>query len=354
MNMKFANLSRQAAIRRHQHGVGLVELMVSLVIGLFLVAVMSAIYLGAKNTFTAQESLSRIQEGARYAAEKMTEDLREAGFRTCAGMKNGLIPFRNTLNSSGDTSYDFGRGISVSRYSGGAWTPSLDAAITALNPSNTSDVLTIYKPASNSWGLIADMAMSAFPLDISATPDIKQGDIMMIGDCTGASVFQATNVDPGPTARIEHFAVPGPTPGNSTPDLGQIYQQDSNIYRVQAVTYYVAPSTLIPGASALWVRKNPAYEDSAVTELVTGIERLAVTLGVDSNNDMVVDRYLAPASVGSLTVLNARFEMVVASTEDATATSPQPYKFGGATITPTDRRLRTVVTMVTSLRNTLP
>ena len=61
------------ALRR---GFSLVELMVGLSIGLFLVAVMGAVYLGSRNTFVVQEAGSRMQENGRFAIDTISTDLR--------------------------------------------------------------------------------------------------------------------------------------------------------------------------------------------------------------------------------------------------------------------------------------
>lgn len=354
INQLAMNTADYALVRRHQRGVSLVEVMVAMVIGLFLVAVMSSIYLGAKNTFAAQETVSRLHEGARYAVDAMSKDLRMSGFRSCVGSKNSVAMVRNNLNSPTNTSNNFTQSISISRYSGGGWSPILDSSVSALSPSTASDVVTVYRPVSNSWSLIADLDDKTSPLTISATSSILQNDILLVGDCTAATVFQATNATPGVSGSIEHVAGAG-SPGNATNNLGQYYLQDANVYRMQAATYYIAPSVLVSGSSALWVRKFPAYDGPATMELVPGAERLAVTLGVDSNGDFVPDQFIAPNAVtASHVVMSARIELLLASTNSAVTTTPQPYTFAGTTTTPTDFRMRTVVSVVTSLRNNLP
>jgi type IV pilus assembly protein PilW len=51
--------------------------------------------------------------------------------------------------------------------------------------------------------------------------------------------------------------------------------------------------------------------------------------------------------------MTARTELLMASTEDNITSSHQPYTFAGTTTTPTDRRLRTVVSTVVQVRNAL-
>ena len=49
----------------------------------------------------------------------------------------------------------------------------------------------------------------------------------------------------------------------------------------------------------------------------------------------------------------AQAELLLASTEDGISSSVQPYTFDGTTVTPTDRRLRTVVSLTAQVRNAL-
>ena len=64
----------------HCRGFSLVELMVSLVITLILLAGIGQIFLSSKKSYTLQDSLARIQESGRYAMDVLSQDLRRAGY----------------------------------------------------------------------------------------------------------------------------------------------------------------------------------------------------------------------------------------------------------------------------------
>jgi Tfp pilus assembly protein PilW len=70
-------------------GVTLVELLVAMVLGLFLVGVMGMIFLGSKSTFQAQNQVSRLQESARFAIDTISADLRMSGFSTISPPASG-------------------------------------------------------------------------------------------------------------------------------------------------------------------------------------------------------------------------------------------------------------------------
>lgn len=63
-----------------QHGFTLVEILVALTISLFLVAGILQIFLNSKQTYRAQEGLSRIQENGRSAIDILGSNIRQTGY----------------------------------------------------------------------------------------------------------------------------------------------------------------------------------------------------------------------------------------------------------------------------------
>lgn len=82
----------QIRVNRTAHrGVTLVEIMVSLVIGLVLVGAVTAMYLSNRQAFRQVESVARLQENSRIMFEIMNRDLREAGGTPC-GRRVAVTP----------------------------------------------------------------------------------------------------------------------------------------------------------------------------------------------------------------------------------------------------------------------
>lgn len=75
---------------RRQQGFSLVELMVSLVLGGLIIAAVGTVYLGSRQSFRTQDAMARMQEGARYAFEALSVDLRQVGFG-CATVNAGAV-----------------------------------------------------------------------------------------------------------------------------------------------------------------------------------------------------------------------------------------------------------------------
>lgn len=63
-------------------GMTLIELMISIVLGLLLVAIVGQIYVGTKATYNKQEDLSRLQENGQAALTIISRTVRISGFKS--------------------------------------------------------------------------------------------------------------------------------------------------------------------------------------------------------------------------------------------------------------------------------
>jgi type IV pilus assembly protein PilW len=340
-----------------QRGVTLVELMIGAAIGLFLVAVMGALFVGGKGGLRSQNHVARLQENGRFLADTLANDLRMAGFRGC----RGSATLTNTLKTPTALLYNFAQGVWASRHTGSAWSPALDAAIQSPTltpaPNSYGDVLTIRRSEGPGIALTAEMSSGSDALTVTAGSTVTKGDWLMVSDCSGAAVFQVTNNTPGTSGSILHATSNGFTPGNNTANLGRAFLQDALVHRLATTTYYLAPSARSGKTSlrALWSHTVPVYDGSAQPqELVTGVERFVVRLGLDSDADGAADAYVTPDAVTDWSqVVTTQVELLLASTDDGVVTAAQPYVFNGSSTTPTDRRLRSVVSFTASVRNAL-
>lgn len=75
-------MKRPLRIPPNAAGFTLVELMVAMAISLFLLAALVQIMSGSTQTFRANQGLSRIQEGGRYAMEIIGRQIRSAGYHS--------------------------------------------------------------------------------------------------------------------------------------------------------------------------------------------------------------------------------------------------------------------------------
>jgi type IV pilus assembly protein PilW len=358
-----------------QDGLSLVELMVAITLGLFVIAGVIGVYLGNKQSYRSGEALARVQESLRLATEYLTRDLRGAGAYGCVA--SNLVPtlsytcstssqqrgLKNVLNS-GTSTYAYNFALHVqggeTTTSGTSWSPALDTTISGASPApkNGSDVITVRGPDSTAVSVLnhGSATDGSDDLTVRMTTEFASGDIVMAANCTHATVFQITGITSAPSATtaertIAHAA--SGTPGNACTALGTNYYDTAGLLmKVRTRTYYVATNATT-GLPSLYRKEGAA----APVELVENIENLQIEYGVDTNDDGVADTYSTASTVDTNAqwpnVASIRVELVAASPENNVTTESQAYTFAGSTITPTDRRLRQVASFTVAVRNRL-
>ncbi len=224
-------------------GVTLIELMVALVLGLIVSGAALTLFVTNKQTYTASESLGRIQEGERTAFELMSRDVREGAGNAC---EKGL-PVANTVNgATGNWYTDFAGGI---KGFGGT-----DAAFpfgtgTASRVSGT-DAIELKSAVSGGVSIISHNPSSAEFKTSTVDNGLNDGDIAMACDFDHAAIFQVTNAQTGINNTVVHNTGTG-TPGNCTKELGfptpgcgggpgsYAYGPNSMLAKLRATRWYV-------------------------------------------------------------------------------------------------------------------
>jgi len=90
--------------KSYQTGMTLIEIMIALLIGAFLLGGVLQIFINSKQTNRMQESLSRLQENGRFALDFLAKDIRIAGYWGChsAPSPNSDIAGANDNAATGD------------------------------------------------------------------------------------------------------------------------------------------------------------------------------------------------------------------------------------------------------------
>ena len=338
-----------------QKGMGLVELMVWAVISLLVISVIGIVYVNSKQVTRVNDTISRMQENGRFAVYLIDRDLRMAAFRGCNG---GSVTLANLLNSTA-YAYQYDVGITGYHGSGGTWLPALDASISALNPapSADADVVTIRQIDGPGIPLLAPITAIDPSADLQVgggAAKLAAGDVLLIADCNASAIFNATSVDTS-AGTVGHATGGSILPGNTSADLGP-FDTDASVYRLVTRTYFMAPSARRPGTNSLWSNSTPAYDGQPQPEeMVEGVEGLALQFGEDLDGKQAANRYVSADGVGTWSnVVSVRAQILLATVRDNVATSSQPYTFAGVSTTPSDKRMRSVLSSVITVRNRVP
>jgi type IV pilus assembly protein PilW len=355
-------MSRQLRRMTRQRGFSLVELMVALTLSLLLLAGALSILYSSKLTNTENERLARLQEAGRTVLELMLRDARAAGYQGCSRPVY-VDQFVNGLSSAGTLLWNLalpleGYDAASGAFAPGVGSPALDAAVV---PSATagSDIVAFRttrqgQPLFRTTAAIKTVPELALALQVTrnAGTTVPAGTPMVVGDCSGSSVFMATSftTTSGTTATIEHVTGDGTT-GNVDGDLARGgFDVGALVMPMQTVIYYVRDSATAGVGPTLWQRVGSADPQ----ELIQGVENMQFTYGVDTDGDLLVNDYrLASAVTDWNQVVSLTLAVLIRSPEEAgVERDNRTYNLLGTDFGPfNDRRQRAVFTTTVVLRN---
>lgn len=348
-------------------GFTMVELMVSLAIGLIITAAVSRVYLSNRDTYGTKEELSRLQENARFASEFLTRDLRMAGYTGC----NSKMPQSQVGNIAGPASeatqfnIDGIRGFRFVCTSGctGAlteWQPQLPSAwFSAGDVRIGNDVVIVQRASALGTHLtgnpVPDNANVQMLTTANLQLEIATDDVLMISDCKAADVFRATNVSNGATVTT----VAHTNAGNADNFLTHRYGDDAEIMKLVSRAYYIgkrggdANSTANTNPPALF-RKDVDKTTLPALELVEGVERMILRYGEDTTGDRTADIYRPANSVanfGKVVSVRLAFLMRTLAPTDTVVDERTYQLLDVAVPAPNDRLRRRVFTATVDVRN---
>jgi len=340
-----------------QTGFTLIELMIAMLLGAFLIGGVMQIFIGSRQTYRMQENLSRLQENGRFVMDFITRDNRMMGFQGCASrstIPNIIVDPKNpnpnpaaaTL-AGGLSTPLIGSNNVVNNWSAGACGAANDCVA-------GTDAITYHFGASCGGYLTGNMGTNNANIQISAanTCNINMYDVLMLSDCSATDIFIATSASSGGIQTIPHA-----NNQNTTNNLSKLYGSDAEVLAFRSYSFFIRNNA--SGEPGLWRLDNakPASATNPI-ELVEGVENMQILYGADT--DTTPDgtaNYYVPAGTAGLNmsqVVSIRISVLVRSMNDGLAAQPLDYIYNGATVTPTDRRIRRVFTSTIALRNRLP
>ncbi|MDV0439440.1 PilW family protein [Xanthomonas sacchari] len=305
------NTSITLAPSRRQSGFNLIELMISMLLGLLVVGAAIGIFLSNRQTYTATEGLSRIQEAARTGFEMMAQDIREAGGNPC----DSGLPVANVLNNPTAT-----------------WWTNWALPLTGYensNPSNLTvtagtDAIQILSAGTGGATVTAHNAATQTLTLNAAAPDLHSNAIMLLCDRQQLAVLQMNSVS-GTSASYSSGGL------NACNRLGRLpgvcvagsnnytYEINSILTEVRAVRWYIAPSSGgAAGATSLYqevIAPGGTSQKNEIADGVTGLQFKYLSTGGTAYVD-------ANAVANWANVIAVQVSMTVSSTTVAGAGKP--------------------------------
>ncbi len=337
-----------------QTGFTLVELMTAMLLGLFLVGGIMQIFIGSRQTYRMQENLSRLQENGRFAMDFITRDNRMMGYQGCAS--RSIIP--NVIANPDPVPVTLAGGLSTPLIGidniANNW---ISSACGSSNCVAGTDALTYHFGVSCAY-LIGNLTPVNANIQIPApnSCNISAGDVVMVSDCSSTDIFIATSASAG----SEKQTIVHASNNNTDNNLSKAYGSNAEVLTYRSYSFFIRNNAA--GEPALWRldNANPVSTTDPINpiELVEGVENMQILYGADT--DATPDgtpNYYVPAGTAGLNmnqVVSIRISVLVRSMDNGLAAQPVAYTYNGATVTPTDRRIRRVFTSTIALRNRLP
>ncbi|MEH6558757.1 MAG: PilW family protein [Oceanicoccus sp.] len=362
-------------------GLSLVELMVSMVIALVVLAGVIQSFVASKKSFIQESEVAYIQENARFAVDLVTRDIRQAGNWGCSASGDIANALSGDLNGLVKSS-------AIEGFEGG-----ISALPSYLTTADTNtDALIVRYGDTNSAQIVQQHNNSATPPSIiTVNPHTyAAGEIMILSDanCDQAGIFAANgigantvshNSDARNCARLLSGTFEcGNCTSTSSCSSGSVgdalatgnaaqYSAGSTLLPFVANAYFIDESSFdnnLPALHRVSISGTAGGVPQIITEeLVSGVEDMQILYGVD--NDIVADgqanRYftanqispndIATAATGNIgwdRVVSIRVQLVMRSRNIVLSNNNTTAYLDN---TPADKYLRQIVSTTVQLRN---
>ena len=334
-------------LMHYQKGLSLVELMISITLGLLLTVGVTQIFLSSKDTYRNQQASSRVQESGRLALEFINKDLRMAGFTGFRG--RGV----KTLNQIAVVNYatQFEDGLSV-------YPADSIAELNALAGTNIIVIRGVL--AGESSALVAPAEVGALTVTLRSSEvggcsdgttrfnGICINDNMIVADAYKSVAFRANKlelVDDGANLKIQYAGAWG---GNYI-DTSTYFDVGAQVSVAKTRTYFIRNGA--SGEPSLFLREN----ESDVQEMLEGVENIAIRF---NRSDSLADYEDAADEVDGLwgdenPMVSVQLEVLIKSMEDNILDEKQKFTFNEDDIEADDFRFYQTFSATVAFRNQL-
>ncbi|MBT6210678.1 MAG: hypothetical protein HOI35_11740 [Woeseia sp.] len=321
--------------RNQERGIGIVELMIAITIGMVLIAGALSVFVNSRATYNTNQEFSRLMENGNYALDEISRSLRLAGYwgRNNAG---DLIRRR-----TGDTGFpEIYLSSAATNDCSAGWYANTTRRVEGLENTNSPYGSTCVLDARYQAGTDVLVFRHVEPTEV-ATASLVANTVYIRADPAGAEFFVGTTEPTGFTDTAANFLC-------------------------RAEAYYISPFNLTVGdglpslkraalvaGPELFVPTNP----DASEVVIPGVENLQVKYGIDTTDDGSANQYLNADTVAATQwddIVAVRVTVLVRSEfEEAHYSNTSSYRLpdGLYTPSPADGFRRMVVTRTVELRN---
>ena len=297
--------------KKYSKGLSLIEVMVSLLVGIILIGGIASVYLASKRSYIEVERMSRMTQNSRFAIQMVSEAIQHAGFV-------GEVPIENIVR---DASLD----DPVNDCEGTASVYNIEHYLRAA----------IADASGAGFGCIADAVPGTSMILVKNVRPMRMVD----GDEDGTiDTPEALN---GTTSYIisnntQGIIFDGADTAPSIEEGGDV--PNGNAWEYQVQIYYIRDAGE-PTLARRIMNWNAGAMGFTTEDLIAGVENMTFLFGMDSTADGEIDtfRTIANITANNLDTLWSQVAavevdvLVRSETEDPAYTDTKVYNFGDQT-----------------------
>jgi type IV pilus assembly protein PilW len=313
--------------KRRNTGFTLVELMIAMLLGLFLIGGVISVFLSNRQVYRQNDNLARMQESARYAFEVISRDIREARVTPCGSN----LPTANVLNDPGSVVWWAKWGDGIHGYEADEdETETLPAKETATNPNEVTkrvagtDAFIIQNADGNPDVRIINHVPTSARFEVNTNDHgIDTDDILMVCSFEQAAIFQVTNAQDGINSNIVHNTGAS-SPGNCSNGLGyptlcsnpgnsRQFQDGDILTKLAANAWYIGFNGRDTGRSLYRIRSSS--DGTQTDEIAEGISNMQIMYLAKSAGNLSASYVEADSITDWSLVVAVRIEFTMVSLE---------------------------------------
>jgi type IV pilus assembly protein PilW len=367
---------RVVAVRGAQAGLTLIEMMISIAIGLVVVGAVTYAYIGSKGVYRGNEALARMQDAGRFALDSMTRDIRRAGALGCssgASVAGQGAAINVNMIAAGLAVGATGQPVPIQGFEPSAYQP-LPLPTSAAPSGWTAPT---GSGAPTYWGgdVLRLQIASGVPVRVTAE-DTTQAQITIanntlpngsvnfngnnyavLANCSAAAIFQVVGTPSAGASAVLSYAS-APTPLTATGQFSLAADTYPTVQHYDQVTYFLgqAPN----GLPALY--RYSLSSGNPPEELVENIEDMDVVYGIGTNGATTAYKKAGTMIPGDFsTVISVRISLIAVGDQPGAAPTAQTLLFHGTDTNPltpvaqaaSDTKLRQIFNATAALRGRL-
>jgi len=282
-------------------GFSLVELMIAMTLGLFLMAGMIAVFAGNKRSSELNTAMANIQENARFALDAMSRRARMAGYQGCLPPTAMTLQSQTTATPTTNLLETAVMGALVEGQQ--SWKPAPPPQMTlplSVKAVPGTHVLVLMGGTGVIGRLqqaqkVGGVPNAAAPLIVEGiNRDFFVGATAIAADCSIAQAFQVTGINyNGGNTQLQHAA-----PANDAAAFNVVFGSgdgstvsETRVMRLTSDVYFVGDTGLENEQGdpvyALYLQTYP-YNDAEnpPVEIVQGVENMRISFGINRNRSV--------------------------------------------------------------------